>query len=70
MTNLGYQNWLNTMMWRRTMNYQIMRDKGYSHEKAMTIIQAKSPTTGRTPINGMGQPNRLTKGYAMTESCI
>ena len=31
-------------------SYHIMRDKGYSHEKAMAIIQAKSRDTSRTPM--------------------
>ena len=54
MTNPGYQELAQYNDVETHNNYQIMRDKGYSHEKAMTIIQAKSRDNSRTPMQWDG----------------
>jgi alpha,alpha-phosphotrehalase len=54
MTNPGYQELAQYNDVETHNNYQIMRDKGYSHEKAMAIIQAKSRDNSRTPMQWDG----------------
>ena len=54
MTNPGYQELAQYNDVETHNNYQIMREKGYSHEKAMTIIQAKSRDNSRTPMQWDG----------------
>ena len=54
MTNPGYQELAQYNDVETHNNYQIMRDKGYSHEKAMDIIQAKSRDNSRTPMQWDG----------------
>ncbi len=54
MTNPGYQELAQYNDVETHNNYQIMRDKGYSHEKAMSIIQAKSRDNSRTPMQWDG----------------
>ncbi len=54
MTNPGYQELAQYNDVETRNNYQIMRDKGYSHEKAMDIIQAKSRDNSRTPMQWDG----------------
>ena len=54
MTNPGYQELTQYNDVETHNNYQIMREKGYSHEKAMAIIQAKSRDNSRTPMQWDG----------------
>ena len=54
MTNPGYQELAQYNDVETHNNYQIMREKGYSHEKAMDIIQAKSRDNSRTPMQWDG----------------
>ena len=54
MTNPGYQELAQYNDVETHNNYRIMREKGYSHEKAMTIIQAKSRDNSRTPMQWDG----------------
>ena len=54
MTNPGYQELAQYNDVETHNNYQIMREKGYSHEKAMTIIQTKSRDNSRTPMQWDG----------------
>ena len=54
MTNPGYQELAQYNDVETHNNYRIMREKGYSHEKAMTIIQTKSRDNSRTPMQWDG----------------
>ena len=54
MTNPGYQELAQYNDVETHNNYRIMREKGYSHEKAMAIIQAKSRDNSRTPMQWDG----------------
>lgn len=54
MTNPGYQELAQYNDVETHNNYRIMREKGYSHEKAMDIIQAKSRDNSRTPMQWDG----------------